>query len=323
MGRKKITGDNCIEMINLENGQSGTKSATWNPQTVAIFCDLCIKEVGKGQRPGTHFNKEGWASLVANFHAETGNNYDKSQLKNKWDLLKKEWKLWKDLIGKETGLGWNLTKNIVDASDEWWRNKIQINPQYAKLRIRGINPDMEVKLDMMLNGAVATGKYAWAPSSDLPPPQNEKAPKDNIISLDDNLDYEEFDLNESPQSAQVTKETGNKRANGQLDTEGLKEKKAKMGGAAKLSLQINHLVEVVEARSTTTSALIKGSQSTSVSEVMKVVESLSGIEIGSQLWWFATELFCSQEKREMFSVMKDPEMKLQFILRNQDRGNNM
>ena len=182
---------------------------------------------------------------------------------------------------------------------------------------------MEAKLDMMFNGAVATGKYAWAPSSDLPPPQNEKAPKDNVISLDDNLDYEEFDLNESPQSAQVTKETGKKRANGQLDTEGLKEKKAKMGGAVKLSLQINRLVEVVEARSTTTSALIKGSQSTSVSEVMKVVESLSGIEIGSQLWWFATELFCSQEKREMFSVMKDPEMKLQFILRNQDRGNNM
>ncbi|KAL6146121.1 hypothetical protein ACLB2K_056804 [Fragaria x ananassa] len=190
MGRKKITGDNCTEMINLENGQSGTKS-------LAIFCDLCIKEVGKGQMPGTHFNIEGWASLVANFHAETGNNYDKSQLKNKWDLLKKEWKLWKDLIGKETGLGWNLTKNIVDASDEWWRNKIQINPQYVKLRVRGINPDMEAKLDMMFNGAVATGKYAWAPSSDLPPPQNEKAPKDNVISLDDNLDYEEFDLNKS------------------------------------------------------------------------------------------------------------------------------
>lgn len=95
-----------------------------------------------------------------------------------------------------------------------------------------------------------------------------------------------------------------------------------MGGAAKLSQQINRLVEVVEARSTASSRLMTGSQSTSVSEVMKAVESLSGIEIGSQLWWFATELFCSQEKREMFSVMKDPEMKLQFILRNQERENN-
>ncbi|XP_061999497.1 uncharacterized protein LOC133716866 [Rosa rugosa] len=225
-------------------------------------------------------------------------------------------------VNVDTGFGWNPTKNTIDASEEWWRNKIQINPQYAKLLVRGINPEMEAKLDMMFNGVVATGKYAWAPSSDLPPPQNSQAPMDEVIALEDNLDSEEFDPNESPQLAQVTKEIGKKRANCELDTKELKRKRGKMGGAAKLSQQINRLVEVVETRSTASSALIKGSQSTSVSEVMKVVESLSGIEIGSQLWWFATELFCSQEKREMFSVMEDPEMKLQFILRDQERENN-
>ncbi|KAL6130599.1 hypothetical protein ACLB2K_068978 [Fragaria x ananassa] len=321
MGRKKITNDNTTEMTNLENGQGGSKTATWNPQSVAIFCDLCIKEVGKGQRPGTHFSKEGWSSLVANFHAETGNNYDKSQLKNKWDLLKKEWKIWKDLIGKDTGLGWNPTKNTVDASEEWWKNKIQINPQYAKLRVRGINPEMEAKLDMMFNGAVATGKYAWTPSSGLPPPQNMSV-HDDVIPLEVSGDSEEPDPNEIAEVTQFYKEMGKKRTNEQLDTQTLKGKKGKIGGAAKLSLQINRLVEVVETRSTASSALINGSQCSSVSEVMKVVEGLSGMEIGSPLWWFATELFCSQEKREMFSVMKDPEMKLQFILRNQEREYN-
>ena len=27
------------------------------------------------------------------------------QMKNKWDLLRKEWQLWAKLVGKETGLG--------------------------------------------------------------------------------------------------------------------------------------------------------------------------------------------------------------------------
>lgn len=56
-----------------------------------------------------------------------------------------------------------------------------------------------------------------------------------------------------------------------------------MNGVAKLSQQINRLIEVVKARSTESSRLMIGSQSISVSEVIKGVESLSEIEIGSQL----------------------------------------
>ena len=158
------------------------------------------------------------------------------------------------------------------------------------MRVRGINPEMEAKLDMMFNGVVATGKYAWAPSSDIPPPQNGQASKDDFISLENDLESEDFDLNESPQLAQVTKEIGKKRNtnNGQLDTEGMKGKKGKIGGAAKLSQQIHRLVEVVESRSTASSTMIKNSQSTSISEVMKVVENLPGMKIDSGLWWFAT-----------------------------------
>jgi len=47
-------------------------------------------------------------------------------LKNKLELLKGEWKLWKQLIGKETGLGWNGNNNTVDASEEWWCSKIKV-----------------------------------------------------------------------------------------------------------------------------------------------------------------------------------------------------
>ncbi|VVA40682.1 PREDICTED: L10-interacting MYB domain-containing [Prunus dulcis] len=66
---------------------------------------------------------------------------------------------------KGTGLGWNSKLGTVDASDEWWHNKIQINPKYAKLRRNGIKPDMEEKFDRMFMNTIATGDHAWAPSS--------------------------------------------------------------------------------------------------------------------------------------------------------------
>ncbi|KAI5316989.1 hypothetical protein L3X38_036696 [Prunus dulcis] len=64
-----------------------------------------IKEVEAGNRPGTHFKKEGWENVRISLSKETGAEYDKSHLKNKWDALKEQWKIWKELIGKETDTG--------------------------------------------------------------------------------------------------------------------------------------------------------------------------------------------------------------------------
>ncbi|XP_021831802.1 L10-interacting MYB domain-containing protein-like [Prunus avium] len=135
-----------------ENVASGSRKllALWNAQTIAIFIDLCIKEVDLGNHPGTHFNKVEWARLVTNISKEIGRPYEKLQLKNKWDLLKKEWKLWKDLKGKETGLGWNVAKNTVDASEEWWQDKIKAEPKYARFQFEGISPEMEEKLRVLV-----------------------------------------------------------------------------------------------------------------------------------------------------------------------------
>ena len=39
------------------------------------------------------------------FFKQTGLAYKYKQLKNKWDLLKKEWTLWVKLVGREISLG--------------------------------------------------------------------------------------------------------------------------------------------------------------------------------------------------------------------------
>jgi hypothetical protein len=37
--------------------------------------------------------------------------------------MKKEWRVWYNLFGKVTGLGWDNEKNTFDAPNEWWENK--------------------------------------------------------------------------------------------------------------------------------------------------------------------------------------------------------
>ncbi|KAK8957017.1 hypothetical protein KSP39_PZI001206 [Platanthera zijinensis] len=110
----------------MGKSKDGGVAAFWDNTTTMLFCDLCIKEVELGNRPTTHFNKEGWINIMKNFEELTRKQYDKVQLKNKWDHLKKEWKLWMELKRGETGLGWNASRKTIDASDEWWDERIKV-----------------------------------------------------------------------------------------------------------------------------------------------------------------------------------------------------
>ncbi|KAG8472432.1 hypothetical protein CXB51_034198 [Gossypium anomalum] len=152
---------------------SGEKvKAMWDKRLTEIFCDICIKEILKGNRPGTHFTKDGWLKIMNNFEKETGKAFSQRQLKNRWDALKKEWKAWKKLKGEDTSLGWNPIKRTVDASDDWWER------------------------------IVATGDKAWAPSSgtlcsDFLEDVNNKIPKENgeenVMSIVENSSGDESD----------------------------------------------------------------------------------------------------------------------------------
>ena len=41
------------------------------------------------------------------------------QVKNKWDHLRSQWKVWKQLFKHETRLGYDPDIRKIDASDEW------------------------------------------------------------------------------------------------------------------------------------------------------------------------------------------------------------
>ncbi|XP_019229553.1 PREDICTED: L10-interacting MYB domain-containing protein-like [Nicotiana attenuata] len=117
---------------------NNSEKAKWDAETTELLLNICVEEILAGNRPGTHFSRLGWSNLVQKFNDKTRKNYDKVKLKNKWDNLKGTWKEWDTLVGKETGLGWDPDKKIIQASADWWDRKIKENPNVEKFREKGL-----------------------------------------------------------------------------------------------------------------------------------------------------------------------------------------
>ena len=66
-----------------------------NPTWTTTFCNLCVEQIQAGNRiKGAGFSTKCWFNLVTKFCNETGQNYDKDQLKSRWDVLKGDWRVW-------------------------------------------------------------------------------------------------------------------------------------------------------------------------------------------------------------------------------------
>ncbi|PPS03350.1 hypothetical protein GOBAR_AA17315 [Gossypium barbadense] len=251
---------------------SGEKvKAVWDKRLTETFCDICIKEILKGNRPSTHFTKDGWLKIMINFEKETGKAFSQRQLKNRWDALKKEWKAWKKLKGEDTGLGWNPIKRTVDASDDWWESRLKVVPEAQKFRTSGIDPEFEGKLDQMFMGIVATGDKAWAPSSGT-------LRSDFFEDVNNEIHEEDDEEN-----------TGRKKSSKQI------------GGATRLSSQIEKLCNAADNMSQATSSLTPVMDPYGIPQAVKVLDSMSEeVPEASPLYFFALRLFLNKDKRIMF-----------------------
>ncbi|XP_052490426.1 L10-interacting MYB domain-containing protein [Gossypium raimondii] len=262
--------------------------ATWDKRLTEIFCDICIKEILNGNRPGTHFTRGGWLKIMTNFEKETGKGFSQRRLKNRWDALKKEWKAWKKLKGEDTGLGWNPIKRTVDASDEWWESRLQVVPEAKNFRTSGIDPEFERKLDKMFMGIVATGDKVWAPSSGTLP-----------------TDFFEDVNNEIPE--ENMRNDSKKKKNPEVSSSHFKTERKKsskqIGGAARLSSQIEKLCKAADNMSQATSSLTPVMDPFGIPQAVKMLDSMSEeVPEASLLYFFALRLLLNKDKRIMFLI---------------------
>ncbi|KAL0010398.1 hypothetical protein SO802_005506 [Lithocarpus litseifolius] len=134
------------------------------PKELRAFCDFCAVQVLDGKRNGGFLREEGVDAVIEKL-GEMGKVVTHSQFKNKWDNLRRQWKVWKECFG-ETGLGYDPVTGFIEANDEWWTRKVQVCPKAITYKNKPL-PNVK-SMEIMFEGTIATWKNAFCPSSEIP-----------------------------------------------------------------------------------------------------------------------------------------------------------
>ncbi|KAK8518400.1 hypothetical protein V6N12_017549 [Hibiscus sabdariffa] len=243
-----------LGMLHVE--ASGEKvKASWDTRTTMIFCDLCIKEILDGNRPG-----------------------------------------------------WNYTKRTIDASEEWWKSRLQVVPEAQRFRTVSIDPEVEEKLDQMFRGILATGDKAWAPSlgillSDFFEHDDNEAldeiEEENAIGSDGNNESPEIQSEPIEQMQQKQKSTD---AGSSHFKRGKRKSLKQVGGAAKLTPAMDPF---------------------GIQHAIKILDGLSEeVPKASELYFFALNLMVNKEKRTVFLSI-DPEIRIWWLKREMEESSKL
>ncbi|KAA8532137.1 hypothetical protein F0562_006721 [Nyssa sinensis] len=309
-------------------GISGQKpKAIWDKRCNEVFIDLCVQEKLHGNMPSTHFNKTGWVNILRKFSNITGKRYDRLQLKNHWDNLKKDWQAFQSLAGLETELGWDHEKQTVSASDEWWENKMKKNPKVSKFREKGL--ENREKLDALFGNISTPGATVLDPNSGLMPTSFskgdlEQGSADAMNDDDDDVCYPNLDDIPMEDDTPVADDTNVSErptlpecSSRRSDSKSTQREGKKMSGGAKFEQQLDHLVGAVE--STATSSMVQIHRCSS-KDAMTVLRRLPGVQRNDEIFMLGTRLFLNQENRDMFvHALEDDEERLAWLKQEQRR----
>jgi len=93
------------------------EKTVWNHRAYENFIISCLEQV-TNKHLGTSFTKKGWLGILTKFKELTEIDFPKSKFKNRYDNLRRDWKSWYELFGKEIGLGSDNVNNTIDALDD-------------------------------------------------------------------------------------------------------------------------------------------------------------------------------------------------------------
>jgi uncharacterized protein YktA (UPF0223 family) len=125
---KNVTASiRCVVSCIPNCTQMAGRRADWNSDNTKIFLELCIAEKEKFNYVGNKgLTKHGWQNVYQTFNAITGCNLDRKQLQNKFNGLKRMYKVWRKLKAA-SGSGWDSRTGTIIMDDDWWADQIQVN----------------------------------------------------------------------------------------------------------------------------------------------------------------------------------------------------
>ncbi|KAJ9550404.1 hypothetical protein OSB04_014449 [Centaurea solstitialis] len=322
---------------------------SWTDENTILFCDVCINFITKNGRAQSFR----WRDIQEQFMEKLGTKCQQKSMKNKYDAMKKDWRLWKYLKRGETGLGWNSTTGKLECSNEWWENKLKEKPEAKKFRFKGLSPLLEERWDHLFGDAVATGESCVAPSltpefvdqsvSQVEEIENREGgiqDKDGTSDayngcsqyskILEGLDYQEASFWEgfiedvrgtiAPNSNlpnTIAPKSNPLKTSDQNPTKGVKRKRRESGGSAFLR---QHLKKADERHSEIMDLFKQGTNSKNdevsidhIMEIMNRMATMSDFEIGGPTWCHAMLMFRDPTTREIFFKMPSDDARLSWL----------
>ncbi|XP_020157590.1 uncharacterized protein [Aegilops tauschii subsp. strangulata] len=283
--------------------------AQWDNVGLRTFIDICVEEVNANNRgkEGT-LSPLGYENVVRKFFERTRREYTKKQFKKKWDVLKKEYAIWKTLTQKASGIGFDPVTKTIAASDEWWANEIQRNELAAKFQFAPLED--EIKLSAIFDDISVTNEYARAapPSSQVDASQ---------IHIDDD------DVAGSGCEIDATFVTPNKAKGRKKRSCPYSPSPAMVQKIAKDSddrMQFKRIADLWEKRETSRNSATSEMKEDPVRDEIKEMKDMvvnDGGKPGSEVYFHALELFTKKEHRDVLSALKeeDSTVRLEWINR--------
>ncbi|KAG5536037.1 hypothetical protein RHGRI_023733 [Rhododendron griersonianum] len=154
-----FTGENSVQVPMMSRKK--LNSDNWSYENTEIFLQIMLEEARKDH--GTNSNKRRtftslqWTAILEELKKRTHKtDYTPIKIHQKFDRLKKDYRLFKDLI-ERSGLGWDPVSQTVTALADVWVTYLQVNKDVGKFIGKGL--DHYDLLHELVDGSLATGVF--------------------------------------------------------------------------------------------------------------------------------------------------------------------
>ncbi|EOA32707.1 hypothetical protein CARUB_v10016009mg [Capsella rubella] len=274
-----------------------THRSKWSSTTHAVFIDFCYKEYLKGNTPTKFhgaYSKETWQMMLETVNRSAkGVGYTLTQIKNHWEVIRRKWKLWCQLI-ESPSMKWDPITRKFGATDEDWDNFLKGHGKAAPFKRK--NMAHADKLATIFKGRIEPGFFIARPHDkrvtdhDHEPTQPAAVQTNNIAEDDDDDDDDDDGREPTPLIRSDSEEADyamimecQKYATGQ--------------------------VEIVPVK-----------KEYSIEKCMEYLNAMEEVEKGSELYMFALDLFLTKMYREIFVLLETSSLRMTWLLRRQSTG---
>ncbi|KAL2469469.1 Myb DNA-bind 3 domain-containing protein [Abeliophyllum distichum] len=203
---------------------------------------------------------------------------------------------------RETGIGIDPVTNTIDTPSEWWDRKIKHHYPTLFEGISATGAHLRTPSTVSQVGANSSARSQADDYQDADPDEGEGSDESNgpvdVPNCQTGMSQDE-EIGRGTSSGKRKSSGGPRRAT------------KKKSGPEMLSASINNLVsccrEVSDRRTPPSSDV------PSISECIRTVRNLPGIERGSDLYFYSVQYMRNQDNRALFADMETPEEKLGLL----------